>query len=124
MSFKPISAARVIMTAEASRRFGLTPRAMRYYEERGLIDVDRDWQNRRCYDEAAQQRLAWIATLRSARLPLRDVEDVLLAEVRHGGGAELADIKLAALAQSYVALQQSVEAARAGIARSRQPIAA
>ena len=62
MSLKPISAARVIMTAEASRRFGLTPRAMRYYEERGLIDVDRDWQNRRCYDEAAQQRLARLAS--------------------------------------------------------------
>ena len=124
MSLKPISAARVIMTAEASRRFGLTPRAMRYYEERGLIDVDRDWQNRRCYDEAAQQRLAWIATLRSARLPLRDVEDVLLAEVRHGGGAALADQKLAELSQSFADLQRSIETARASIAQTRQPIAA
>ena len=124
MSLKPISAARVIMTAEASRRFGLTPRAMRYYEERGLIDVDRDWQNRRCYDEAAQQRLAWIATLRSARLPLRDVEDVLLAEVRHGGGAALADQKLAELSQSFAELQRSIEAARASISQTRQPIAA
>ncbi len=124
MSLKPMSAARVIMTAEASRRFGLTPRAMRYYEERGLIDVDRDWQNRRCYDEAAQQRLAWIATLRSARLPLRDVEDVLLAEVRHGGGAALADQKLAELSQSFADLQRSIEVARANISQTRQPIAA
>ena len=124
MSPYSLAASQVIMTAEASRRFGLTARALRYYEERGLLEVARDWQNRRCYDEPAQRRLAWIAALRQARLPLRDIEDVLIAATREGRGADIADAKLADLAESYSALLKRTEDARSSISRHRAPMAA
>ncbi len=119
-----VSAARVITTAEACRRFGLTARAMRHYEDRGLLQVERDWLNRRCYDAEAQRRLAWIAALRRARLPLRDVDEVLRAEAVSGAGAEVADEKLRALAADFARLQAVAEEMRRVIASGAASIAA
>jgi len=57
--------------------FNLTPRAIRFYEERGLVTVTRDGRNRRIFDHQARQRLQVIADLRRARLSLHDIRDVL-----------------------------------------------
>ena len=50
------------------RLFGLTARAIRHYEEWGLITAMRDRRNNRCFDERARARLGWISTLRAADL--------------------------------------------------------
>ena len=59
------------------QRFGLTARAIRFYEERGLIEVSRDRQNWRRYDRRAQSRLAIIALCRQAGLSLTDAAEIL-----------------------------------------------
>lgn len=81
---------------EACRLYGFTPRALRFYEERGLVRAQRDRLNCRYFDGAARQRLAWIADLRKARLSLPDIQAVLEAEDAHGGGRKLALERLAA----------------------------
>ena len=62
---------------EAMRLFGMTARAIRFYEEKGLIEVRRDRMNCRFYDSVARRRLGWIAPLRAAGLSLQDIREVL-----------------------------------------------
>jgi DNA-binding transcriptional MerR regulator len=57
--------------------FGLTPRAIRFYEERGLIRPGRDAQNRRLFDGLTRRRLELIAELRRAGLPLQEIHSLL-----------------------------------------------
>ena len=57
--------------------FGLTPRAIRFYEERGLVTASRDARNRRIFDRRARRRLQFIADLRHAALPLNDIRELL-----------------------------------------------
>ena len=59
------------------QRLRLTARAIRFYEERGLIEVARDRQNWRRYDRKAQARLAMIAICRQAGLSLTDASEIL-----------------------------------------------
>lgn len=66
--------------SQATRRFGLTQRALRHYEDLGLVRPTRDRRNGRCYDAAAVRRLEWIATLRRAGVSLGDVRSVLEAD--------------------------------------------
>ncbi len=82
--------------ADACRLFGMTPRALRFYEEKGLIEARRDRLNHRYYDGWTRQKLAWISRLRQVSLPLRDIRQVLDADQRSGTGCELALRKLLA----------------------------
>ncbi|MCR5881073.1 MerR family transcriptional regulator [Phenylobacterium sp. J367] len=66
--------------SNAMRVFGMTARALRFYEEKGLIEARRDRFNARYYDPVARERLAWIARLRRANVSLPDIEAVLNAE--------------------------------------------
>lgn len=77
----------------AMRLFGLTARALRFYEEKGLVEARRDRLNARYYDPVARGRLEWIARLRKAGVSLPDIEDVLGAE-ENGSGRECAMAKL------------------------------
>ena len=56
--------------SNAMRIFGLTARALRFYEEKGLIEAHRDRLNCRYYDATARNRLEWIARLRREGLTL------------------------------------------------------
>jgi DNA-binding transcriptional MerR regulator len=76
--------------SDAMRLFGLTARAIRFYEERGLIEARRDRLNHRYYDASARRRLAWIAPLRAAGLGLGDISCVLAVEDRGGDGVACA----------------------------------
>jgi DNA-binding transcriptional MerR regulator len=58
---------------------GLTHRAVRYYEERGMIRATRDSANCRVFDDVARRRLRLIALLRRSRLSLPDIHEVLEA---------------------------------------------
>jgi DNA-binding transcriptional MerR regulator len=64
----------------AMRIFGLTARALRFYEERGLIEARRDRLNNRYYDPIARNRLEWISRLRKADISMAEIHDVLDAE--------------------------------------------
>ncbi|ACZ00257.1 MerR family DNA-binding transcriptional regulator [Thermomonospora curvata] len=58
---------------EAARRAGVTPRALRYYEEQGLISVDRDHNGYRVYDAETVLLARDIARLLRAGLASEDV---------------------------------------------------
>lgn len=76
--------------AAAMRLYGVTARALRFYEERGLLEAKRDRLNTRFYDPTARARLDWIVPLRRAGVPLDEIRDVLRAEDEGGRGRESA----------------------------------
>lgn len=83
-----------IRMGDAGRLFGLTARAIRLDEEKGLIAARRDRCNCRYFDDAARRRLGWISALRAAGLPLADIGRALDAEDRDGSGRDFAAAKL------------------------------
>ena len=79
---------------DATRLFGLTARALRYYEEIGLIQPQRDRLNHRFYGPVARRRLQWIAPLRVAGLPIDEIREVIRAEECEGRGRAFALARL------------------------------
>ncbi|PPK71110.1 MerR family transcriptional regulator [Actinokineospora auranticolor] len=59
---------------DAAAAAGLTPRALRYYEQRGLVAARRTPSGQREYDEADLRRLGAIRELLAAGLTIADVE--------------------------------------------------
>jgi DNA-binding transcriptional MerR regulator len=89
--------------------FGLTPRAIRFYEERGLIESRRDPSNWRRYDSEARGRLALIAALRRADLPVDQISDILeLAEVGASAQVRAIQTRLAARLERLESARQDV----------------
>lgn len=66
---------------------GLTPRAVRFYEQRGLLSPERDAQGRRRYGPEAMARLEIIARARRAGLSLDSIGAILAAGDRDGAAA-------------------------------------
>ncbi|ODT88984.1 MerR family transcriptional regulator [Phenylobacterium sp. SCN 70-31] len=89
--------------AGAMRLYGLTARALRFYEEKGLVEARRDRLNARYYDPAARRRLEWIARLRKAGVSLPDIEEVLMIEDDDGRGRDCAVRKLEARREALTA---------------------
>lgn len=102
---------------EACQLYGFTPRALRFYEERGLVQAQRDRLNCRYFDGAARQRLAWIADLRKAQLSLPDILEILEAEDEGGCGRALALEKLAARRSDLERQAANVEAVIGALTR-------
>ena len=73
---------------------GLSPRALRYYEQQGLIEARRDRYNVRCYDWRGRTRALLIAQFRRAGLSLTDIRNLL--EVADLGEGET-DVKAVAV---------------------------
>ena len=69
-------------------QLGLTPRAIRYYEDQGLIETRRDRQNYRRYGARAREQLQMIAELRRAGLSIEDIHEVFAAERTQGKAAQ------------------------------------
>lgn len=66
------------------QRTGLTFRAIRLYEEKGLIVSTRDPLGRRWYDSNMSDRLAFIGLARRAGLSLAEIGNLLKTGDRHG----------------------------------------
>ena len=70
---------------------GLTARALRFYEDAGLLaPTDRTEGGFRLYNSGAVKRAKFIAALRGAGLPLNLINDILTVRSRHtvpGGAA-------------------------------------
>lgn len=82
MSESSLHASHFMSISDAMRVFGLSARAFRFYEERGLISARRNRVNARLFDAMTRRRLAWIVNLRSAGVSLHDIHLVLNAEDR------------------------------------------
>ena len=94
---------------DAMRLFGMTARALRFYEEKGLVEARRDRLNARYFDGPARQRLAWISRLRAAGVSLPEICEVLQAEEDHGRGRQCALSKVERRRAELVAELQRVD---------------
>jgi MerR family transcriptional regulator, redox-sensitive transcriptional activator SoxR len=62
---------------EVSRRTGLRPSALRYYESEGLLDPPRRVGGRRRYDDAALTRLALIRMAQEAGFTIEEIRTLI-----------------------------------------------
>lgn len=89
----------------AMRELGLTARALRYYEEVGLIEADRDRLNCRRYDQRAMERLRLIAQFRQAGLDVRDIRLILDRREESGAADGHVDCAIARLKERLEVLE-------------------
>ena len=113
------SSAGLATITELGQLFGLSARAIRFYEERGLVEACRDRLNRRRYDRRARTRLQIIAQFRRAGLALDDIEEILTLQDREGGdhvqrALEKLNTRLATIEQE----RSEVEAVIAALSRA------
>lgn len=108
---------------EVSALTELTRRAIRLYEEQGLIRVGRSRANRRDYDPCAVERLQLIAILRKAGLSLTDIKCILRLRDHEPSASTAAAVALERLegeAARVRTLLECIEAA-AGYVRRALP---
>ncbi|MGO4739409.1 MerR family transcriptional regulator [Bosea sp. 2KB_26] len=110
--------------AEAARRLGVSAKALRLYEQRGLVAPVRTMAGWRAYGPAEMARAAEIAALRALGLSLVQVARVL------GGDAQSLEPALAAhqasleeRARQLVGTLEKVRSLRADLARGQAPAA-
>jgi MerR family transcriptional regulator, thiopeptide resistance regulator len=68
---------RTIAMHEVCRRTGLTPRALRFYEQQGLLAAERSASGRRSYTAAQLDRLRRIVVLKRAGFTLQQIAALL-----------------------------------------------
>lgn len=68
---------RLVSIGDLARQLGVTPRALRHYQDRGLVSSHRLSGNVRGYDPAAVEQLETITALRAVGLPLSAIGQVL-----------------------------------------------
>jgi DNA-binding transcriptional MerR regulator len=91
--------------AEVARRSGLTSRALRFYEARGLVEPLRTASGRRHYGPAELERIHQILTLKRAGLSLAQIERL----ARRGAVdlAALVDAQIAAVTEQAQTLAET-----------------
>jgi DNA-binding transcriptional MerR regulator len=72
---------------KVGRALGLSARALRFYDEEGLVVAVRDRLDRRVYSPEACAELEIVSRLRSAGVPVEEVRWVLQAARRKGRAA-------------------------------------
>jgi len=120
MSLQSISFDNTI--GDVSELFGLTPRAIRFYEERGLIWTRRDSRNRRLFDDDSRRRLQLIATLRRSHLALPEIADILDCEGGEAKQVTLAIGKLSAQRRRLEDLLQALQGAMEELSRQQHAL--
>ncbi|CAG2274968.1 MerR family transcriptional regulator [Burkholderia sola] len=113
----PNDAATPLLTVgDAASRLGVTPRTLKYYEERGLVTPSRSEGRYRLYDEADLERFARILRLRALGFSLHGITEMLkrpLEETgdgrRRNSDASLRDIR-AGLAEQIDTLDRRIAA--------------
>jgi DNA-binding transcriptional MerR regulator len=67
----------VLRIGEVAARAGVSVRALRYYEEQGLLEAERSPSGQRRYAESAVDRVRLVQQLYAAGLTSKDVLEVL-----------------------------------------------
>jgi DNA-binding transcriptional MerR regulator len=114
---------RTFTISELAREFKVTPRALRFYEDKGLLAPDRKGLNR-VYSTRDRARLALVLKGKSVGLSLIEIKELLDlydADEHHRLQNEVALRKfrqrLVALEAQRRDLDEAIEALRGGIAR-------
>jgi DNA-binding transcriptional MerR regulator len=69
--------ARMLRIGELAERSGVSVRALRYYEEQGLLDADRTPAGQRVYPESAVDKVRFFQQLYAAGLTSRNIAGLL-----------------------------------------------
>lgn len=115
MQMKSPSDADHLTLGEVMRRLDLTARAIRYYEELGLVHAQRDHLNRRRYDQDALSRLGAIAEFRRAGLSLEDISSILRRQDAGGDRSAHIDYAVSRLSERLKVLEQERREAEAAL---------
>jgi DNA-binding transcriptional MerR regulator len=109
-----------VRIGEAAKRAGVSVRALRYYEEQGLLTSDRSPGGQREYDEQAVDRVRFFQQLYAAGLPSRRIAELLPCI---DTGTTTADQRTMLTAER-ARVQQRVDELNAALARLDELIAA
>lgn len=71
-----ITETRTYSISELAREFGITPRALRFYEDKDMLHPARDGMTR-VYSNRDRARVTIIVRLKRLGLPLADIRDIL-----------------------------------------------
>jgi DNA-binding transcriptional MerR regulator len=108
----------LLTVRDAAERLNVTPRTLKYYEERGLVSPTRSEGRYRLYDENDLERFARILRLRSLGFSLQGITEMLKRplEPTETGGNRFSTESLQeirdALTQQVNALDARIEAMR------------
>ncbi|MFM0336514.1 MerR family transcriptional regulator [Paraburkholderia fungorum] len=107
----------LLTVRDAAERLGVTPRTLKYYEERGLVSPTRSEGRYRLYDEEDLKRFGRILRLRSLGFSLHGITEMLKRPLEPvDGGHRFSNESLQqirdAIAQQVDALDARIEAMR------------
>ena len=91
---------RLVSIGDLARQLGVTPRALRHYQDRGLVRSHRLSGNVRGYDAEAVEQLETITALRAVGLPISAIRQVLELRDRPEAQADALREALAAVLQT------------------------
>lgn len=74
---------------EFSERTGISCPTLRYYEEKGLIRIDRDGGNRRIYSENDTEWIQFLQKLKNTGMSLKDMKRY--SDLRYEGDSTIAE---------------------------------
>ena len=63
----------VLTIAEAAERTGVSAHTLRYYERLGLVEPERDDNDRRRYRQPHLDRIRFLACMRNSQMPIADL---------------------------------------------------
>lgn len=69
-------------TNEVSKMVGVSKRTLQYYDDEGLIKVERSKDNHRLYDEDALEKIWQILVYKEMGFALREIKDLLILPER------------------------------------------
>ncbi len=101
---------------ETSRKTGLTTRAIRFYEDCGLLAARRNGRGARWYGREALDRLAFIGLARKAGLTIPQIGEL----VRLGEGSE--EDRMGRLEELLMSRLDAIEAERIAVEQSAQAL--
>ena len=105
---------------DAAERLGVTPRTLKYYEERGLVSPTRSEGRYRLYDEEDLKRFERILRLRSLGFSLQSVTEMLKRPLEPVDGGHR--YSLDSLQQIRDAIAEQADALDARIASMRREL--
>ena len=111
------TAPRLLTTGDLARAAGLTTKAVRLYDERGLLHAQRADDGWRLFDPAQVQRARVIALLRSLGAPLAVVGELLDGTGGAPGGGSAGSADVVAAFDRWWAREQAQHEGRAPLAQ-------
>ena len=116
----PKDLASPLTVRDAAERLGVTPRTLKYYEERGLVSPTRSEGRYRLYDEDDLKRFGRILRLRSLGFSLQGITEMLKRPLEPAEGGHRFSSE--SLQQIRDAIEQQIQALDARIETMRREL--